>query len=259
MRGGARRAYGDFRDNADVGGKREPLIPVGERRGVADPEFAQTRSGDTQVTPPDDRDARAHPSSLRASHTEETVNHSALLALVALFTLLSIPLQAQSEVLPAGTRVRIWPACPAPSESSAKPCAPVVGRLLRIDTAGVLMQRGGAPPETLPLGSSTRLEVSEGSRHHTLLGLGAGAVVGFGTGMILASRAGCDSGIFGSAEREDDLCGAYGVALPVGAVLGAVVGRLIRSERWRPTGMNKAALRLVPSRERVSLSIGLAF
>jgi hypothetical protein len=129
-----------------------------------------------------------------------------------------------------------------------------------IDATGVLIQREGRPPAALPLNSSTRLEVSDGFRHHTLLGLGAGAVGGFSVGMILAKRAGCDRGIFGSNESEDDLCGAYGfVAISAGAALGAVVGRLIRSERWQPIGANRAALRLVPSRERLSLSIGLAF
>ena len=39
-RGGARRAYGDFRDYADVGGRREPLIPVGERFATTDPDVA---------------------------------------------------------------------------------------------------------------------------------------------------------------------------------------------------------------------------
>jgi len=188
------------------------------------------------------------------------MNHRALVALVALVTLPSFPLQAQGYGLPAGTRVRVWPACAEAAGSAVKPCAPVVGRLLRIDTTGVLIQRERSAPETLGLGPSTQLEVSMGSRHHTLIGLGAGAVVGFGAGMIFASRAGCDNGIFGSNESEDDLCGAYGlVAIPVGAALGAVVGRLIRSERWRPIPVTRPTLHLLPSRERLSLSIRLAF
>lgn len=39
-RGGARRAYGDFRDFSDVGGKREPLISLGERLATTDPDVA---------------------------------------------------------------------------------------------------------------------------------------------------------------------------------------------------------------------------
>jgi hypothetical protein len=188
------------------------------------------------------------------------VKHRAAVALVAIVLAPTIPLQAQAERLTPGARVRVWPACAAPAGSAVKPCAPVVGRLLTLDATGVLIQREGMPAEAFPLGSSTLLEVSGGSRHHTLLGLGAGAVVGFGIGMILAKRAGCDSGIFGSNESEDDLCGAYGlVAIPAGAALGAVVGRLISSERWRPITADRATLRLVPSRERMSLSIGLAF
>jgi hypothetical protein len=32
--GGARRAYGDFRDYRDVGGKLEPLVAQGEKRAT---------------------------------------------------------------------------------------------------------------------------------------------------------------------------------------------------------------------------------
>lgn len=38
--GGERRAYADFRDYAGVGGRREPLIPKGERRATTDPDVA---------------------------------------------------------------------------------------------------------------------------------------------------------------------------------------------------------------------------
>ena len=187
------------------------------------------------------------------------MKHRAAVVLVALAFALTSPLRAQEEGLTPGARVRVWPACAAPAGSEAKPCAPVVGRLLAIDASGALIQREGKPAEAIPLGSSTRLEISGGARHHTLLGLGAGTVVGFGVGMILARRAGCDSGIFGSNESEDDLCGAYGIAIPAGAALGAVVGRLIRSERWRTMAANSASLRLAPGHKRVSLSIRLAF
>jgi integrase len=41
-RGGARRAYGDFRDFADVGGGREALVASGARRATTDPDVAQS-------------------------------------------------------------------------------------------------------------------------------------------------------------------------------------------------------------------------
>ena len=40
-RGGARRAYADFRDYSSVGGGLEALIPEGERRATSDPDVAQ--------------------------------------------------------------------------------------------------------------------------------------------------------------------------------------------------------------------------
>ena len=175
-------------------------------------------------------------------------------ALAVLLTFAVTPLYAQREGLTPGARVRVWATCAAPAGSeSNQACPSVVGRLVKTEATGVLIQREGRAPEAFPRDSSTRLEVSGGSRHHTLLGFGIGTAVGFGVGMVLASRAGC-SGIF-----DDDICGAYGIAIPAGAALGAVVGRLIRSERWRPIATSSAGLRLVPSGERLSLSLGLAF
>ena len=40
QQGGSRRAWADFRDFADVGGKREPLVPAGERFATSDPDIA---------------------------------------------------------------------------------------------------------------------------------------------------------------------------------------------------------------------------
>ncbi len=40
-RGGARRAYADLREYADVGGRREPLVAPGEKRATSDPATAQ--------------------------------------------------------------------------------------------------------------------------------------------------------------------------------------------------------------------------
>lgn len=44
--GGERRAWGDFRDFADVGGKREPLIPAGESYATTDPDVAAKLAAD---------------------------------------------------------------------------------------------------------------------------------------------------------------------------------------------------------------------
>ena len=185
------------------------------------------------------------------------MRHPAALALGTLALVLAAPLQAQTDDPAPGTRVRVWPACPTPEASKGK-CAPVIGRLLSRDTAGVLVEREGTAADTLPIASVARLEMSAGPRHRTLLGFGVGAAVGFGAGMILAGRAGCNTGIFSSGE-DADICGAYGIAIPIGAVLGAVVGRLIRSERWLPLGDLRPTLRLAPGPQRLGLHLTLPF
>lgn len=40
-RGGEPRAWGDFRDFADVGGRREPLVPRGAEQATTDHDFAE--------------------------------------------------------------------------------------------------------------------------------------------------------------------------------------------------------------------------
>jgi hypothetical protein len=40
-RGGVRRAYADLREYADVGGRREALVALGEKLATADPTTAQ--------------------------------------------------------------------------------------------------------------------------------------------------------------------------------------------------------------------------
>ena len=41
MQGGARRAYGDFRDYSDAGGRREAHVPRGENLATTDDATAQ--------------------------------------------------------------------------------------------------------------------------------------------------------------------------------------------------------------------------
>jgi hypothetical protein len=189
------------------------------------------------------------------------VKPRATLTLVSFLLGASLPLHAQVEALRPGARVRIWGACVASSDSVPKSCAPVVGRLVKVSTTNVFIHPDAGPEVTLPLEPATRLQVSVGSRHHTLLGVGVGTAVGFGAGMVLAGRAGCDRGIFGSSSgREDDVCGAYGlVAIPLGAVLGAVVGRLIRSERWRAVAASTVTSGAVPTPTRLGLGVRFAF
>ena len=50
LQGGACRAYGDFRDFTDVGGKREPLVVPGESRATTDKALAETLAAQRLTT-----------------------------------------------------------------------------------------------------------------------------------------------------------------------------------------------------------------
>jgi hypothetical protein len=147
-----------------------------------------------------------------------------VLMIVALL-LPAASLRAQVPAAP-GTRIRVQHPCGVPDPPRA--CAVLVGTVLRPAGNGLLVEDEQGTIRGLDLLPGARLERSAGHRRHTLLGLGIGGLVGLGTGAVLVSR--CTQG--GRGE-DDGLCNlAYFVTVPVGAGLGALVGTLIRTERW---------------------------
>jgi hypothetical protein len=102
-----------------------------------------------------------------------------------------------------------------------------VGNLISVDSVLVTIMREGGTPLQLPV-AGTLVDVSTGPRMCSpgrrstcvLVGLLAGAAVGFGTGEII--------------ESTCDFCGGQVTPYTTigGAVAGALVGSLIGGERW---------------------------
>jgi len=145
-----------------------------------------------------------------------TLLFAALLALVPLT--LSAQRDDRARVEP-GSRVRVH---------LDDPGAPrVVGRLIRSDSAQLLLVTEGGDGQALPWDEIRGVEVSagRGSWGNALLGAGIGAVVGgVGYRMYLDSR-----------YENDEWNGVVAtvVGAPAGALAGFLMGRVVGPERWK--------------------------
>lgn len=89
----------------------------------------------------------------------------------------------------------------------------------------------------VPLATIDRLQVSHGRHSHWI----RGAAIGFGAGVVTGATLGAASGndwLFTSSENA--FIGAILFA-PIGAVTGAVVGLLVRTERWETVPLERLA------------------
>lgn len=156
---------------------------------------------------------------MRASHLVVAATGAALL----------LPTRASAQSLPPvplDSRVRVvTEAEPAPSE---------VGWLRAWDGSALLLEREDGHDRSIPLSDVARLELSEGTHGHTVTGL----LIGFGVGLAT-------SAIFAATTETDYdfgyemLMGTIVFAVPATGV-GALVGALIRTERWEEVPLNRA-------------------
>jgi hypothetical protein len=122
-----------------------------------------------------------------------------------------------------GARVRIT----APSVGTR----PLVGTLVGIESDALKLDVEGAlESRVVPRSAVTKLEFSQGRKRNTMkgawIGLATGAVAG---GALAAAYASSDGGPV-NAEFVPLVAGVYGAA---GMALGALIGAMVKSERWR--------------------------
>lgn len=112
---------------------------------------------------------------------------------------------------------------------------------------------GRSTAESVSLGDVTELEIFRGTRGH----VGTGALIGTGAGVAggLALGIGMASDAFFDANASD----VAGIAILFGAggaLLGAGIGALVRTDRWRRLDPAKVRLGLSPG-PRGGLALGL--
>ena len=124
------------------------------------------------------------------------------------------------------------------------------------DHAVTLAGDGGGVPLKLPLGSITAAETSIGRKRHTLRGVAIGAAVGLALGATYAvdpQDCGPDSSHFCS-RSEALAAGSLG-----GAGLGALVGALVKTDRWAPITLKAAGPPGGPRGRSMGLAVAVRF
>lgn len=173
-----------------------------------------------------------------------------MLSLAAVLSL-SLPLHAQDSTLAPGTRVRVLSSCDTTAAHTG--CDVVKGRLLSRSGNSLLIQGADGVEHRVEVSPGVRIQQSTGYRRHTLLGLEIGSAVGLVTGAVLLAD--CTRG-----DEDDALCGPrLVVPVPVGAVLGTLVGALSRSERWEEVPEPRASLQIRPMDGGTALRLAFSF
>ena len=158
---------------------------------------------------------------------------------VLVATLAATTAQAQAPSLDPGTRVRVW----APELGIEK--QPGTFEALRGDTLVVTVDSIILCPMTLV----TRLDAYDGRTGHArtgaFIGMGAGAVIGAVTAVIICENAWCtvDGGV---------VMAGLGVGVLTGGLLGAGVGALIKTDRW-------VRVSVAPRRQGVAVAAAVRF
>ena len=164
---------------------------------------------------------------------------SSLLAMSLVVAPLTTIASQESPVLKRGDRVRVR----APSVSGG----PFIGTLVALETDSLVVQ-GGTSTRRLALASIAHLDISRGRRSHTVMGAGIGFLVGAGVGTVWILSS------YGGGGDCDPVGPCIALACAFlgggGAVVGAVTGALIRTERWAEVPLGHLRLSLTPGTGR---------
>jgi len=145
----------------------------------------------------------------------------------------ALPAFASSQTLSPGTRVRVT--APALMLDRQR------GQLVSLDRGSLVLEgsgsdlgsRSAAPRRwVIPRDAVAQLERSLGIRANTRKGLLIGAGVGLAAGLVV-TRSGGGSACRGSGDYGEFCATIIGASTAGGALLGALVGAVARSERWQ--------------------------
>jgi len=108
------------------------------------------------------------------------------------------------------------------------------GTLVRGDGTSITFALPGEGEVTLPTTSLSRLDVFAGKKRHTWHGLAAGLAVGVALGFTSkVDSVACKDSYTTACSRGEALA-TYGAG---GALVGALVGTFIQSDRWTPVAL----------------------
>lgn len=169
--------------------------------------------------------------------------------------------QGQTSDVAPGTRIRLTLPCAQtgrPAVGKERTECRVEGTLVtwHPDTITLAVAES---PTSYRLSPMSRLEVYRGRRSHTLAGAGVGFLVGGGTMFALLSGSGstapCDQSANQDAIGSGACLGLKALGAVAGAGLGALIGGLVRSDRWQEVSVEHLRVSVAP---HTGIKVGLA-
>ena len=124
-----------------------------------------------------------------------------------------------------------------------------VGNLDAWQGESLELSGSGLAHQSIPLSDLAKLEISRGKKGHWLVGALIGTGVGIGAGLLISSGNNADdpasndpfSGFAGSVAEQGTNMGIVFVSTLAGAGLGALVGALIKTEKWEEVPIPRAS------------------
>ena len=159
--------------------------------------------------------------------------------------LLVVPTTSTAQLPAPGTRIRITaPQIPLHRQT---------GTVLWSDGDSLVLSGSGHRRWNVPPALISGMDISRGRQARTVVGLLIGTGVGLAVGFVTFSGTQCE----GSGDSYGQMCWAGRAATTVaGAGLGALIGALVRKERWVPaqaSGTQPEGLRMpatIPPHDR---------
>jgi hypothetical protein len=165
------------------------------------------------------------------------------------------------DALARGTIIRVSRVCPGPLPGASRQtgCPPERGVLVGSDSAGLTWRSGGSSVvRVTPWSQVGSVEVSRGKGGHAGTGAAAGAIVGAIpgalSGMAFAGLCECSHPNYAGGA----LIGGLIFAGP-GALVGAIVGQLVRTERWGAVPVDRLRVTIIPEARRLGISLAVRF
>ncbi len=200
-------------------------------------------------------------------HRDYAVRHATMLVAILAF----VPLASATAQVPVrkGARVRVTrpPICPPTDTICMRgPPPQSVGTFWAWEADSLIMESNGNAL-ALPLNSVTKLEVSQGQKSHTVEGAIIGLLVGGVAGAAIgyASYQKCEpqgeffSCILDFGPEQSALGGALVIGLG-GGVVGALIGRSIKTDRWAEVPLDRVRVSLGPQRDgRLGIGASVRF
>lgn len=155
-----------------------------------------------------------------------------LITAVALVALTPVPAVAQEPGAASmgfilGSRVRI---------TTTGDLAPVKGLVVAVDPQTVTLATDAGVVKT-PVSSISAADISLGKRRYTRRGMAIGA----GLGLVLGLLAPVDESNTTPALGDESRGASVGFGLMMGTTWGAIIGALIKTDRWSPLELSIAS------------------